>query len=600
MSNTNLTFMPFAPGGSVQFDDVAILLHPDDNIAIAKTTLQPETIVVVETRHVASILLHPNDNIAIAKTTLQPETIVVVETRDLASPHVASPHVASLHVANLIPSGHKFAIKPIKIGEIVRRYGQFIGFATRDIKPGEQVHLQNLGIGVETRDLASLHTVGQDYAFCADYKPVDYVPEAERRTFMGYARPGGKVGTRNYIAIISSVNCSAHTVRQIAKHFTPDKLAAYPNIDGVIAVAHGMGCATRVGSDDYALLQRVLAGMATHPNVGAYLLVGLGCETNQVSEIVEHHALDAKSAPGLKRVRAMHTPAVANMPITMTLQDLGGIRKTIQAGIAMIEQMLPIVNEIPRTPQPVSELTVALQCGGSDGWSGVTANPLLGMACDMLVQQGGSVNLAETPEIYGAEHMLTRRAVSREVGEKLIERIHWWERHAAMHGVEINNNPSAGNKVGGLTTIYEKSLGAAAKAGTTPLMGVYGYAEPITERGFSFMDTPGYDPVAATGQVAGGCNLLVFTTGRGSCFGFKPTPSIKVASNTPMYTRMVEDMDFNAGKVIDDAPNGVPMEVAARELFEMMIVVASGQKTKSEEQGVGEEEFQPWNLGGLL
>jgi len=549
---TNINFMPFAPGGNVQFEDVAILLHPDDNIAIAKTTLQPETTV------------------------------------------------SGMRINTLIPSGHKFAVKAIRAGEIVRRYGQFIGFATRDIAPGEQVHLQNLGMGEELRDANTLQAVGQDYAYSVDYKPIDYVPESERRTFMGYARANGKVGTRNYIAIISSVNCSAHTVRQIAKHFTPEKLAAYPNVDGVIAIAHGYGCATRVGSDDYTLLQRVLAGMATHPNVGAYLLVGLGCETNQIGEIVEHHALDAKSAPGLKRVRGAHTPAVANMPITMTLQDLGGIRKTVQAGIEMVEQMLPIVNEIKRTPQPVSELTVALQCGGSDGWSGVTANPLLGMACDMLVRQGGSVNLAETPEIYGAEHMLTRRAVSRDVGEKLIGLIHWWEKHAAMHGVEINNNPSAGNKVGGLTTIYEKSLGAAAKAGTTPLMGVYGYGEAITEHGFTFMDTPGYDPVAATGQVAGGCNLLVFTTGRGSCFGFKPTPSIKLASNTPMYTRMVDDMDFNAGKVIDDAPNGVPMDVAVRELFEMMLAVASGQKTKSEEQGVGEEEFQPWNLGGLL
>jgi altronate hydrolase len=558
MTSVNIDLISTAPASAVQFDDVAIRLHPDDNIAIAKVTLQAETLVT----HV-------------------PDTSEVPGT---------------LRTNQLIPSGHKFAIKPISEGDIVRRYGQFIGYAKQDIGVGEHVHVHNLGMGVEHRDEQSLHDVGQDYAFSADYKPVTYTPEPQRRTFIGYKRADGRVGTRNYIAVISSVNCSAHTVRQIAKHFTPEVLAPYPNVDGVIAIAHGYGCATRVGSDDYILLQRVLAGMAMHPNVGAYLLVGLGCETNQVSEVVENYALAQKAAPGVKRLHGAHTPAVANLPITMTLQENGGIRKTVAAGIAMIEQMLPELNAMPRTPQPVSELLVALQCGGSDGWSGVTANPVLGLACDELVRQGGSVNLAETPEIYGAEHMLTRRAINKDVGEKLIAKVRWWEKHAAMHGVEINNNPSTGNKVGGLTTIYEKSLGAAAKAGNTPLMDVVSYAEQIATRGFTFMDTPGYDPVAATGQVAGGCNLLVFTTGRGSCFGFKPTPSIKVASNTPMFERMIEDMDINAGKVVD----GTPMQDAADELFEMMIAVASGQKTKSEAQDVGEDEFQPWSLGGIL
>jgi len=536
-----------------------------------------------------AVLLNPEDNIAVAKTTLQ------------AGATLTRASLPTLTVAQLVPSGHKFAVREIKLGEIVRRYGWFIGYATRDIQAGEHVHVHNLGMGVELRDEAALESVGQDYDYSVDYKPVEYVPEAQRRTFMGYKRGAGlRAGTRNYIAIISSVNCSAHTVRKIAAHFTPDTLADYPNVDGVIAIAHGLGCATRVGGDDYRLLQRVLAGMATHPNIAAYLLVGLGCEINQVGELVENHALSQKAAPGIKRVGNSTVAATSNMPITMTMQELGGIRKTVQAGIEMVEKMLPEVNAIQREPIPVSELLVALQCGGSDGWSGVTANPVLGLACDELVKQGGGVNLAETTEIYGAEHLLTRRAATREIGEKLISKIHWWERHAAKHGVEINNNPSTGNKAGGLTTIYEKSLGAAAKAGNTPLMGVFDYAEPITTSGFTFMDTPGYDPVAATGQVAGGCNLLVFTTGRGSCFGFKPTPSIKVASNTPMYTRMVEDMDMNAGKVVDDAPNGVPMQAAADELFELMIAVASGQHTKSEAQNVGEDEFQPWSLGGIL
>jgi altronate hydrolase len=367
----------------------------------------------------------------------------------------------------------------------------------------------------------------------------------------------------------------------------------------VIAIAHGFGCATRVGSEDYILLQRTLAGMAAHMNVGGYILVGLGCEVNQISELVENYRLAAKVAPTLRQTN--HQLPITNRqsslpPPSLTIQDTGGVRKTTQAGIEMIEELLPLVNQAQREPVPISELTVALQCGGSDGWSGVTANPVLGLACDEIVRQGGSVVLAETPEVYGAEHLLTRRAVSREVGEKLVRMIHWWEAHAAKHGVEIDNNPSHGNKAGGLTTIYEKSLGAVAKAGNTPLMDVVEYAEPIMKKGFTFMDTPGYDPVGATGQVAGGCNLVVFTTGRGSCFGFKPAPSIKVASNSTMYRRMEEDMDINAGKVLE----GVPLEDVADELLDYMIEVASGKPSKSEAQGIGEEEFQPWNLGGIL
>jgi altronate hydrolase len=353
----------------------------------------------------------------------------------------------------------------------------------------------------------------------------------------------------------------------------------------VIAIAHGLGCAVRIGSEDYVLLQRVLAGMANHPNVGGYVLVGLGCEVNQINDLVGNYQLRANGEA------QPNTP-----PLALTIQEIGGTRKTIEAGIEAVRALLPAVNAVARQPTPISALTVALQCGGSDGWSGVTANPVLGMASDMIVQQGGSVVLAETPEIYGAEHLLTRRAISREVGEKLIQKVRWWEQHTAKHGIEIDNNPSYGNKAGGLTTIFEKSLGAVAKAGTSPLMDVVDYAEPITQPGFTFMDSPGYDPVSVTGQVAGGCNLVVFTTGRGSCFGFKPAPSIKVASNSATYRRMEEDMDINAGKVLE----GVPMQAVADELLDYMIAVASGQPSKSEAQQIGEEEFQPWSLGGIL
>jgi altronate hydrolase len=528
------------------FEDVAIQLHDDDDVSIAKVNL-------------------------VAGSNL-----------------VGTRHGASLQLGQLIPSGHKFAIRMVQQGQPIRRYGQVIGFARRDVAIGDHVHVHNCAVAEFERD----------YAFGVDVKPVPFVPEGERRTFMGYRRPDGKAGTRNYIAVISSVNCSAHTVRKIAHHFTDAVLAEFPNVDGVISIAHGFGCATRVGSDDYVLLQRTLAGIAAHPNVGGYILVGLGCEVNQIGELVENYHLAMKEAPTLRRANSQQQIANGQtlQPPSLTIQDTGGIRKTIDAGIAAVRELLPIVNQYQREPIPISELVVALQCGGSDGWSGVTANPVLGLACDEIVRQGGGVVLAETPEVYGAEHLLTRRAISREVGEKLIDKIHWWERHAARHGVEIDNNPSHGNKAGGLTTIYEKSLGAVAKAGNTPLMGVYEYAEPITSKGFTFMDTPGYDPVGATGQVAGGCNLLVFTTGRGSCFGFKPAPSIKLASNSVMFNRMEDDMDVNAGKVLD----GVPMQAVADELLDTMIDVASGKPSKSEAQGIGEEEFQPWNLGGIL
>jgi altronate hydrolase len=502
--------------------------------------------------------LHPQDEVAVVKTHLQAGTRLLLESG------------AEIVARQLILSGHKVALSAIEAGATVRRYGQIIGFAAQAIQAGDHVHTHNLGV----QDFA------RDYAFGVDVQPVDYVPENERRTFMGYKRPDGRVGTRNMIAIIASVNCSAHVVREIAHHFTDERLADFANVDGVIPMAHLSGCANQIGGADYQLLQRTLAGMAGNVNIGAYILVGLGCEANQISDLMANYGLGDGDF----------------QPPTLTIQENGGIRKTIQAGIEAIEKLLPVVNSVERTPQPISELMIGLQCGGSDGWSGVTANPILGLAADEIVRQGGTVVLAETPEIYGAEHLLTRRAISVEVGQKLVDKVQWWEQHTQRLNIEIDNNPSVGNKVGGLTTIYEKSLGAVAKAGGTPLTGVYEYAEPITERGFTFMDTPGYDPVSATGQVAGGCNLIVFTTGRGSVFGFKPAPSIKVVSNTETYNRMEEDMDVNAGQMLD----GVPMETVAAELLDLIVAVASGQPSKSEAQGVGEAEFNPWNLGGTL
>lgn len=514
-----------------------------------------------------ALKLHYEDHVAIAKTDLPAGDSVILEDG------------TKITAGNDIPSGHKIALLSIKPGGPVRKFGQIIGFATRDIEPGEHIHSHNL----------SAPQYSREYEFGTEVVPVNFVPEKDRRTFQGLERPDGRVGTRNYIAVISTVNCSAYVTRQIAARFTPDRLAGYPNIDGVIPITHHGGCSTKIGSLDYIYLQRALAGVAQHPNVGGYILIGLGCEVNQIDNLIANYHLQAASASA----RDSAGPAP---PFATTIQQEGGVEKTISAGVQAVERMLPEVNRAARSEQPVSKLNLGLQCGGSDGWSGITANPLLGRVSDKLVAQGGTVVLAETPEIYGAEQLLLHRAVSREVGQKLVDFVHWWEQKTRQHDMEIDNNPSPGNKAGGLTTIYEKSLGAIAKAGSTPLNEVYGYAEQVTAKGACFMDTPGNDWISATGQAAGGCNLIVFTTGRGSVFGFKPAPSIKISTNTPLYDHMTEDMDFNGGRVIE----GETMDNLTDELFDLIVSVASGQQSKSEAQGIGEDEFCPWPIGGIL
>ncbi len=496
---------------------------------------------------------------------LDPADNVVTATRALQAGH----EVESVRTTGLIPSGHKIATRAIAKGEEVRKYAQFIGLAHEDIAPGDHVHTHNLDF--RATDVA--------YEFGTDLRPVE--PAAVQDTFMGYRREGGKVGTRNYIAIVTSVNCSATAARRIADHFTPERLAPYPNVDGVVAFVHGTGCGMAgSGSEGFESLQRVMWGYARHPNHAGVLMVGLGCEMNQIDWLLEAYGL--RQGPLFQ---------------VMNIQNVAGLRRTIEAGIAKVEAMLPIANEARREPCPASELTVALQCGGSDAWSGVTANPALGFACDLLVAQGGTGVLAETPEIYGAEHLLTRRAVSREVGDKLIGLVEWWKDYTTRNKGSMDNNPSPGNKKGGLTTILEKSLGAAAKGGTTPLTGVYKYAEPVTAKGFTFMDSPGYDPASVTGQIAGGCNMVVFTTGRGSAFGSKPAPTIKVATNSEMYARMTEDMDVDAGEMLT---GGVSLEVKGREIYEMILKVASGEASKSEAQGLGDYEFVPWQIGAVM
>ena len=467
-----------------------------------------------------------------------------------------------------IPSGHKMATIQMAPGDPVRKYSQLIGYASCDIMPGDHVHTHN----VDFRNTA------MEYEFSTDLRLMP--PAAKQDTFMGFRRENGKVGTRNYIAIITSVNCSATAARMIADYFTPEVLADYSNVDGVAAFVHGTGCGMADSGDGFEALQRVMWGYAKHPNHAGVLMVGLGCEMNQIDWLLEAYGL--KQGPTFQ---------------TMNIQRVAGLRLTVELGIKKIMEMLPIANQATRVECPASELMVALQCGGSDAWSGVTANPALGYACDLLTAQGATGVLAETPEIYGAEHLLTRRVVDQSVGDKLIGLIKWWEDYTTRNNGSMDNNPSPGNKMGGLTTILEKSLGAASKGGTTPLMGVYKYAEPVTARGFTFMDTPGYDPASVTGQIAGGCNLVCFTTGRGSAFGSKPAPTIKIATNSEMANRMAEDMDIDAGQILSE---GISVEEKGREIYKMFLRVASGEITKSEGQGLGDYEFVPWQIGAVM
>ncbi|MGE1081611.1 UxaA family hydrolase [Pseudomonas shirazensis] len=502
----------------------------------------------------AVIRLNPLDNVLIARQAL-PEGLEL--------------DGEAITVRQPIPSGHKVATERLEQGQPLRRYGQIIGFASQTIEPGDHVHVHNVQMGDFSRD----------YAFGVDTRSL----AATEAVFQGIVRGDGRVATRNYIGILTSVNCSATVARAVADHFLrdihPEALADYPNIDGVVALTHGAGCAVDPSGEALGLLRRTLAGYAIHPNFAAVLIIGLGCETNQIESLLE--------TQGLKAGEQLRT---------FTIQGIGGTSKTIAAGIEQVKTLLADANRVKREPVSARHLVVGLQCGGSDGYSGITANPALGNAVDRLVAAGGTAILSETPEIYGAEHLLTRRAVSREVGEKLIARIHWWEDYCQRMNAELNNNPSAGNKAGGLTTILEKSLGAVAKAGSSNLVDVYQYAEAVRAQGLVFMDTPGYDPVSATGQVAGGANLIAFTTGRGSAYGCAPAPSIKLATNSRVFEHQEEDMDVNCGGIADGSTS---IEERGAYIFQQMLRIASGERSKSEQHGYGQNEFVPWQIGAV-
>jgi altronate hydrolase len=506
-----------------------------------------------------AILLHPADDVVIAK-------------EDLAADAVVRAAGAQVSLRQAVRAGHKIARRALASGSPLRRYGQIIGYATADIQPGEHVHVHNLEAGDGARS----------YEAGADAMPVAFYPPEQQRHFEGFARPDGRVGTRNYIAIVSTVNCSA-SVSQFARQRFDTVNRDFPNVDGVIALTHASGCGQVAGGEDHRVLERVLAGYARHPNVAAYVVVGLGCEVNQAPALIERHKLSLANLSGAA-------------PPQISIQQAGGVRNAIEATQAAVARLLPRADECRRTRQPLSRLVVATNCGGSDGNSGITANPALGWAIDELVRHGGTGVLAETTEIYGAEHLLVRRAKNEAVAQKLLARVAWWKAHLAAHGADMNNNPAPGNKAGGLSTVLEKALGGIAKSGTTPLNEVFEYAERIDQRGFVYMDTPGHDPVSITGLVAGGANVICFTTGRGSVLGCKPTPSIKLASNTPLYRRMQDDMDIDCGVILD----GASIAEVGRRIFEEIVEVASGRPTKSELSGLGEAEFAPWMLGPVL
>jgi altronate hydrolase len=507
------------------------------------------------------IRIHPQDNVVIARAQLLGGTELIGECVD-----------TPLRVWGLIPPGHKVATQAIAVGDAVWRYGQIIGHATASIAAGQHVHTHNLAFS----DFAREHTP------CAGVQPTAYVDAPAQ--FQGIVRADGRVATRNYIGVLTSVNCSATAARAIADHFRrdirPEALAAFPHVDGVVALTHSMGCATASDGEELQVLRRTLGGYARHPNFAAVLVLGLGCETNQIEGLMAQEGLSESTKL-----------------VTFNIQTTGGTAKTVARSIALVQSMLPEANQVQRQPVSASHLTVGLQCGGSDGYSGISANPALGAAVDRLVRHGGTAILSETPEIYGGEHLLTRRAVSPKVAAKLLERIRWWEVYTERNGMKMDNNPSAGNKAGGLTTILEKSLGAIAKGGTSNLVDVLEFAQTVRSRGFVYMDTPGYDPVSATGQVAGGANLICFTTGRGSAYGCAPSPSLKLATNTALWLRQADDIDLNCGTVIDGSES---VDEAGERIFQLMLQTASGARSKSEGHGYGQNEFVPWQLGAVM
>jgi altronate hydrolase len=494
------------------------------------------------------------------------DNVVVARVEIAAGTEVSSEGIITLQD---VPLGHKIAARMIEKGQPVLKYNTVIGYASEDLLPGTWMHSHNIEFGDTDRD----------YRYGQDYVPTDLLPAEQRATFQGIVREDGRVATRNYLGVFVVGNCGATVARKIANHFDTARLAAFPNVDGVVPYVHEIGCGMEMTGEPMNLLRRTIGGHVKHVNTAGGLLIALGCERNNIYGFIEQEQLQ-----------------LGDMLKSLVIQDVGGVKTAVDLGIKMIEAMLPRANEVKRETVSAEHLIVGMQCGGSDGFSGLSANPALGAAVDILVQHGGTAILSETSEIFGVEHTLTARAVTPEVGRKLIDRIDWWLEYNRGRDTQINGRVSPGNNAGGLANVLEKSLGGAKKGGNAPLMDVYEYAHPVTTHGLVFMDTPGYDPVSATGQIAGGANLIAFTTGRGSCFGSLPAPTFKLASNSPMFNRMIDDMDINCGQIIDGDKSIAQM---GQEIFERLLAHASGEQTKSELNGLGEDEFCPWQIGVL-
>lgn len=502
-----------------------------------------------------TLRLNPNDNVIVALEDLPSGTPIEQERLIVREP---------------IQAGHKVATVTISADVFVRKYGQIIGRASRDIRAGEHVHTHNL----------AMSDYAHEDAFGPKKKIAELPSDRAAAFFEGIVRDNGQVGTRNYIGVLPTVGCSSSVCRFIADCFRGDSLAGFPNVDGVVGLTQTSGCGLASHGEGFDNLQRTLAGYATHPNFWGVLMVGLGCEVMQINALLKYENLEIN--PHLQ---------------TLSIQETGGTEAAVRRGVEIVKHMLPLANRLKRRKVEASHLIVGLECGGSDAYSGITANPALGVAADLVVRKGGTAVLSETTEIYGAEYLLTRRAVSPEVGRRLIEVVRWWEDYTAKNGAKIDNNPTPGNKAGGLSTILEKSLGAVTKGGSTNLIEVYQYAERILEKGLVFMNTPGYDLMSTTGKIAGGANVICFTTGCGSVIGCKPTPVIKLASNTPMYERLSGDMDINCG-IIAEGKSSV--EAMGAVIFQKILETASGKKTKSELLGYGDNEFAPWQCGVVV
>jgi len=494
------------------------------------------------------ITLHKRDNVAVAPMSIPSNKAIN----------------SNLTSKDPIPFGHKIALFKINKNDFIYKYGQIIGIASKDIIKGEHVHSHNLEFSEFERE------------YKINNQPNNESKSDDKFFFEGFKRKNGKSGTRNYIGLLSTVNCSATVVKKIADTINNDsELQKYENIDGAVCLKHSSGCGMNSKGYGMTVFNQTIEGFKHHPNFSKVFVIGLGCECAQISLYKE----DDDSV------------------VYMNIQDEGGTKKIIENVSNQILDMLPDLNREERVKIPVSELIVALQCGGSDAYSGITANPALGYASDLLIQQGGSTILAETPEIYGAEHLLIERASDVDIVKKLQQQIEWWKHYTSINESSMDNNPSPGNKKGGLTTILEKSLGAVAKSGTSAMEDVLSYAEPLKKKGFNYMDSPGYDPVSVTGQVASGSNVICFTTGRGSCFGFKPAPSLKIATNTNMYNKLEEDMDINAGVIMDGESD---IKEIGEKIFNYIIETASGKLSKSEINGYGDDEFNPWVIGAII